>query len=505
LVRFLALLLVANLLACRQSSEPPLAQRDGASKRTGASPPRNDGSISRQPSSGKVAVARAQRHAQPTSRRGTQDAPPADDRVAAINEAPVTTLPPAQPKAIDLQRLKVAGIRKLEGVHLTLYTDVPSRPEVDELPQVFDAAVVPWCQYFRVAVDKVATWKMTGYLVDRKERFQGTGLLPDDLPPFLNGYQRGSELWVYEQPSAYYRRHLLLHEGTHAFMNTQLQGCGPPWYMEGIAELMGTHRWQDGHLQLAYFPKHRDEVEQWGRIKLIHTEVAAGRSLTLESIADYGPTAHLKNEPYAWCWAVAAFLDGHPQFSARFRQLPDDVRESAPEFSASFWKLFEADRRQMVEQWQLFVLHLDYGYDLEREALVYDPPGTALAGSREIRVRAARGWQSAGVRVEAGATYVLEAAGRYQVAQAPRVWWCEPGGVTIRYYAGRPLGILLAAVSNESQALTGLTPLAKPDVVGLGAELECREAGTLFLRINEAPAELADNAGELVVRIRRKE
>ena len=330
----------------------------------------------------------------------------------------MTTLPPAQPKAIDLQRLKVAGIRKLEGVHLTLYTDVPSRPEVDELPQVFDAAVVPWCQYFRVAADKVATWKMTGYLVDRKERFQGTGLLPDDLPPFLNGYQRGSELWVYEQPSAYYRRHLLLHEGTHAFMNTQLQGCGPPWYMEGIAELMGTHRWQDGHLQLAYFPKHRDEVEQWGRIKLIHTEVAAGRSLTLESIADYGPTAHLKNEPYAWCWAAAAFLDGHPQFSARFRQLPEDVRESAPEFSASFWKLFEADRRQLVEQWQLFVLHLDYGYDLEREAIVYDPPGTALAGSREIRVRADRGWQSAGVRVEAGATYVLEAAGRYQVAQS---------------------------------------------------------------------------------------
>ena len=63
----------------------------------------------------------------------------------------------------------------------------------------------------------------------------------------------------------------------------------------------------------------------------------------------------------------------------------------------------------------------------------------------------------------------------------------------------------MAAVSDESQALTGLTPLAKPDVVGLGAELECREAGTLFLRINEAPAELADNAGELVVRIRRKE
>ena len=162
---------------------------------------------------------------------------------------------------------------------------------------------------------------MTGYLIDRKERFQATGLLPEDLPPFLNGYQRGSELWVYEQPSAYYRRHLLLHEGTHAFMSTQLQGCGPPWYMEGMAELLGTHRWQDGKLQLAYFPKRREEVEQWGRIKDPHR--GGSRSeLTLESITEYGPTAHLQNEPYAWCWAAGAFLDGHPQFRRVFASCP---------------------------------------------------------------------------------------------------------------------------------------------------------------------------------------
>ena len=243
---------------------------------------------------------------------------------------------------------------------------------------------------------------MTGYIMDRKERFQAAGLLPEDLPPFLNGYQRGPEMWIYEQPSAYYRRHMLLHEGTHAFMNTQLLGCGPPWYMEGMAELMGTHRWQDGQLQLAYFPKHRDDVPQWGRIKMIRDEVAAGRSMTLEAIDAYGPTAHLQNEPYAWCWAAAAFLDGHPQFSARFRQLPEHVRDNLPAFSADFWQLFAADRRQLVEQWQLFVQQLDYGYDLQREAIVYDPPGQDLAGTQEIRVRADRGWQSSGVRVAVG-------------------------------------------------------------------------------------------------------
>ena len=99
----------------------------------------------------------------------------------------------------------------------------------------------------------------------------------------------------------------------------------------------------------------------------------------------------------------------------------------------------------------------------------------------------------------------MEASGRYQVAREPKVWWCEPGGVTIRYYGGRPLGMLLAATSDESQPLTGLSPLTRPEPIGLGTEIEFAEAGTLFLRINDSPAELADNDGELVVRIRRKE
>ncbi|MHB8951649.1 MAG: hypothetical protein ACYC4U_01575 [Pirellulaceae bacterium] len=521
----LALSLVVNLLACRQSTETPLGQQDQPPRRTTRTSPAGDRTTSRRPPAGKIAVVKAQRHAKKSSLpaddpfRAPHDTPPGNRGIAEAEDDPSTVRSPLLLPSVDLGRLEGAGIRKIEGVHLTLYTDVSSQPEVDELPRVFDLAVKPWCAYFHVLPGQVANWKMTAYLMDRKERFQGTGLLPDDLPPFLNGYQRGFELWVYEQPSAYYRRHLLLHEGTHAFMNGLLHGCGPPWYMEGMAELLGTHRWQDGDLQLAYFPQRRAEVEQWGRIKMIHTEVAAGRSLSLESVLALGPTAHLQNEPYAWCWAAAAFLDGHPQFSTRFRQLPQDVLQDVPKFTASFWRMFESERRQLIEQWQLFVLHLDYGYDLQAEAIVYDPPGTVLSDAREVRVRADRGWQSTGIRVEAGATYVLEASGRYQIArtaidqepltrqavvQEPRIWWCEPGGVTIRYYGGRPLGMLLAAISDESLLLTGLTPFAKPEVIGLGAELSCAAPGTLFLRVNDAPSELVDNAGDLVVRVGRK-
>ncbi len=263
----LLVLLTIHLVACRESSDPAQSRDVSASKHGGAAAGRA--------ASGKVAVTQARRKTRTTPATSSdelqraQDARPTGDDSPAIDNSaelvPAAELPPV----VDLQRLAAAGIRKLEGTHLTLFTDLPSQPEVDELPRVYDAAIAPWCDYFHVAPNKVALWKMTGYIMDRKERFQATGLLPEDLPPFLNGYQRGPEMWIYEQPSAYYRRHMLLHEGTHAFMNTQLLGCGPPWYMEGMAELMGTHRWQDGQLQLAYFPRRRDEVPQWGRIKMI--------------------------------------------------------------------------------------------------------------------------------------------------------------------------------------------------------------------------------------------
>ncbi|HEV3137916.1 MAG TPA: hypothetical protein VGZ26_08425, partial [Pirellulales bacterium] len=42
------------------------------------------------------------------------------------------------------------GIRQLDSKHLTLLTDVPSSPEVDDLPAVFDQAFPQWCAYLGV-------------------------------------------------------------------------------------------------------------------------------------------------------------------------------------------------------------------------------------------------------------------------------------------------------------------------------------------------------------------
>jgi len=116
-------------------------------------------------------------------------------------------------------------------------------------------------------------------------------------------------------------------------------------------------------------------------------------------------------------------------------------------------------------------------------------------------VAADRGWQSSGARLEAGRRYSLVAKGRCQLADQPKTWWSEPGGVTIEYYHGQPLGILLAAVRPDDQDPRQSTPLVKPIVVGLTTAIEPSQSGTLFLRINDSAGKLADNAGSLQVKI----
>ena len=391
-----------------------------------------------------------------------------------------------------------AGIRKLVGKHITLFTDLASSPEIDELPEIFDQAFPQWCAYFGVDAAKHADWKPRGFLMKSKERFIAAGMLPADYT-FPNGLSRGLDLWLYDQTSPYYRRHLLLHEGTHCFMNTQLGDCGPPWYGEGMAELLGTHRWDNGKLTLNYFPRRRSEVPKWGRIEIVQTRYAAEQALALDKILAYDYHAHSDNDAYGWCWALAAFLDGHPRYRARFRELPKTVMQ--PDFQRHFRKRFAADWPLLLEEWQVYVANLDYGYDFERMQLV-PTPGKPLPGAgAKVAVAADHGWQPSGLRLEAGRTYQLQASGRFQVADKPRVWWSEPGGVTLRYFHGLPLGVLLAAVRPDEAAPGALSPLVRPVTVGSDATIVPKQSGTLYLRINDSAGRMSDNAGAAAVEV----
>lgn len=402
----------------------------------------------------------------------------------------------------DLAKLEAAGVRVLEGKHVQLFTDLPSSPQIDELPTVFDAAFRQWCEYFRVDPGKNADWRIKAVLMANREKFRELGLYPDTLPSFLHGYARGDAVWLLDQPSDYYRRHLLLHEGTHAFMQILLGGAGPDWYMEGTAEYFGTHRWDGTTLETRVVPESKEASPMWGRIKIIQDEVQEGRALSLQRVMLHGGKDFLQNKPYAWCWAIVAFLDNHSLSREKFREMVTQVKLTGG-FSERLMGELGDVWPTLAENWQVFVTNAEYGYDWNRNEVEYREavPWTGEVATAEIRAN--HGWQSTGIRLEPGVDYELTATGQYQINDDGEPWMCEPNGVTIHYWKKKPLGMLLGAIRSDQWAGQTITPLATPEGVGLKTTIHPEGPATLFLKVNENPGKLADNEGTIQVEIRR--
>lgn len=402
-------------------------------------------------------------------------------------------------------RFRAAGLRTIEGRHLILVTDLPENPNVDALPGWLDQALPQWCSHLEIATERAANWHVTAYLMQDKGRFESLDLLPNELPPFDHGYFLDRRIWMFEQPSDYYRRHLLLHEAVHALMNNLLGGCGPPWYMEGIAELLATHKIADGKLLVGYFPRDREEVPYWGRIKIVRDDVDSGHSRSVDEVLALLPGRDRTNTGYGWCWALAAFLDGHPRFHQRFRALAPQANQDR--FDDRFRAAYSSDWSKLNLEWRLFIEELDYGYDLTRAALEWTSRKTPSNDAPDAAmIDAGRGWQSAGFRLEAGVAYVLRASGRYELHPGPPPWICEPQGISIHYYRNRPLGELLAAIlPDDDTAAAPERSFLRPVVVGREIRIRPSVSGIVYLKINESPAKLSDNRGQLTVEISRQQ
>jgi hypothetical protein len=412
---------------------------------------------------------------------------------------------PVQP--VDEARAESAGIRKLTSKHLVLYTDAPSSRAVDNLPTDFDKAVPLWVAYFGIDPAKTADWQPRAFLVTDRRRFAALGLLPPGHEEFENGITVDSQMWLRDQPTDYYRRHLLLHEGTHAFMIAFLGGCGPGWYMEGMAELLGTHRIdpQTGQLTLGIMPRSRDEVPMLGRVKLIEDAIADHRTLTLPEVMALDGHKQLGSEAYAWCWAAAKFLDSHPRYRDRFRELFTIVQDK--NFNDVVRQKYAKDSADLNAEWQAYIATLDYGFDFERMVIDFESGKPLVGATYTTTIAADRGWQSSRAWLEAGKSYDVTATGRYQIAEDQHVgttkpWFSEPGGVTIDYHDGRPLGILLGAIDSRDKPVAGANPtFASPVVIGLRTILKPTASGTLYLRVNDSAGQLDDNHGTITVKV----
>lgn len=414
--------------------------------------------------------------------------------------------PPDRRPTYDDRRLAAHGIHRFESKRLKLYTDIDSRI-ARTLPSVIDQAYDAWEAYFgRLPPNRKGTaYQITGYVMADKKRFRRAGLLPADLPPFLNGRHRGAQFWINGQSSDYYRRHLLIHEGTHCFMTTGPYVVAPLWYMEGMAELFGTHRIDaDGRITFRVMPRDPAKFLNFGRIEMIQQDIRKGWMLSLDALGHIDPDEFLKNYPYAWSWALCKLLDTHPRYRKRFRRLGHDPARRR--FQPEFVKLFADDLCDLNTEWELFAAGLVYGHDIERAAINFQP-GRPIAASSEpsrLMLKTDRGWQSSRVLIEKGRTYRITATGRFHLAEKPKPWISEPQGISFLYFAGRPLGMLLAAVRSRPQtdSRDAAESMLSVIPIGRGKQFVAKQTGTLYFRINDFWADLQDNSGSLRIEIR---
>lgn len=413
--------------------------------------------------------------------------------------------PDLRPTHIE-DRAAELGIRLFESRRLRLYTDIdPADAEL--LPALMDALFEEWVRYFGPLppARDGSDYQLSGYLMRDQQSFRDAGMLPFNLPSFAHGKHQGQEFWMNDQDHPYYRRHLLLHEATHCFMQSMggTTDDVPLWYLEGMAELFATHQLDDeGQPTFRVVPEDPGQFIGFGRMEMISEDVRAGRALTLPQLTSLTPAEFQSlQSAYAWSWATCLLADRHPRYTEAFREL--GRRYPTQGYDNTRGELIHPLSADFAVEWTLLLRAFDYGHDFRASAISFDP-GEPLVdgGTAEVHIAAGRGWQSSGIMLEAGTTHQIHAEGQVTLADEPRPWVSEPDGVTIRYAGGLPIGRLLGIVIGDASAEpAGVRYVGDPISIGRQRDVTPTVSGTLYLRVNEFASEVSDNTGEFEVHI----
>ena len=395
-----------------------------------------------------------------------------------------------------------AGLRTFVGTRLVLATDRPPREgdDVDGLPALFAEAVESWRAHFHLDDRETNGWRAFACLMSDRETFRAAGLLPTDgsIPDFAHGFCDRNRFWIDDQSNPAYRRHLLLHEGVHAFTITLRGLATPTWYTEGIAEFLATHRIERGRFVPTPIPRRAADVEQLGRIETLRRLRAAGGVPGLADVLATPPSPRHEIGAYAASWAAVALLALHPDHAERFAALeagPLDARLDGRLASLPGWDADRAGR-----DYDAFTDEVDYGFDFARSRIDWSP-GRRLDGRTSAPVAADRGWQPTGVALARGERVEFAGRGRVAVGRAGDVALeSTADGISLRWYRGRPLGRLL--LGQWAGPPEGGRPRFVVVAEGARGRFAAPVDGPLQAKINAPPGDLASFSGSLEIHVR---
>ncbi|TWU58718.1 hypothetical protein Poly51_14980 [Rubripirellula tenax] len=389
-----------------------------------------------------------------------------------------------------------AELVRVDGRFIELTTDLESRDEADALVASFDAAVDQWTSFWNLSSDSVADWKVSAMVMRDKSHFAAEGLIPDHVPDFPYGYAYNDSVWVMAQPSQYYTRHLLLHEGVHSLAFHCFDGAGPTWFMEGTAELLATHTGDGKLIRTITVPTDRDDVPYWGRFKKLNQVRTDGSVPPIETVMAYPPTLSGDVETYTLSWAAASLFAGYPEYRETFESAVQSGRDSGPTFNRQFYSRLSKTWPIVAARWRILANDFDFGFDWEQQRLSISTSDPLWDGKPiKFSVRSDVGWQSPGIRIPAGASVKIEATGQVTLADEPKPWISEPPGVTIDYVGGRPLGQLIACVLPNQTPREGNLPPLMVQTVGNDSVIEVESHSWLLFKVNDAVGDLGNNRG----------
>jgi hypothetical protein len=436
------------------------------------------------------------------------------DTVAAQSQLPTGFRLPDDRPPLDPAALDAAGLRLLQSRHLLLVTDAP--PEdvsgIPELADNFFAALTKTLPPLKPAADG-SEFQITGFLMEAPERFQQAGLLPDEKFVIRHGRHLGYRFWMRNQPSAYYRRHLLLHEFVHCWMMCEagMRDIPPLWFTEGLAEYLATHSaTATAPPRFGILPESQTGFEGWGRITQVR-EQAFGRTgfpveplppadsgLVLQDVLFPTDSTFLSELKYAQAWTLVWLLHSHPELRTRFAAV--NRARSGRDFQSAFAKVDKETIERLAVVWLLMLDCLEENFDQQRSFPELNPTWkTRTPGSSDVtlEVTADRSWQPTGIFTESATTLIISATGRCTLHQQPRPWISEPAGITIEYAHNHPIGQLTAiAIPRNATQPPARIPVGTQSAIPLPPNSE------IWLQINDHEHSRAGNSGAYQVVIR---
>jgi hypothetical protein len=406
---------------------------------------------------------------------------------------------------ILLAQSEKSGFQQFKGAHIELITDVASSPELQELTAAFDAGVRHWTDLFHADASKVVDWKVKAFIMTERERFENAGLISATIRTFREGHQEGDLILCKEQPSAYYRRHLLLHEGVHWFMEKALGGYGPGWWMEGIAEWQSTHQWDGKNLVCGVMPRTREQFPYWGRLEWIEQDLVAGQAPSLPILFRRAKDLHRVDSTYGWSWLAATFFANHPRYKDQFFERLSRPTDQSDALNRDVLKWIGDDMQTVQSEFNGFVAELDYGVDpasiivdLKSAQLQNDPNDS----QDQLQIDSADHWRMYPRPLLANQIIEIAADGLVDLQWKSDTLETTPQGITLQYVRGHPLGQLIGSVIPRITSLENTIPWT-PVAIGNRASLKPGADSWLLLRFNDDNATASNPSGAYRVTIQK--